>query len=442
MTLKTIPNTKDLRGAPLTGANSKSIDHYETAICQLNCYIGDPVGTTNQALVESPEFAMGYVLKAYLLLSGMERSAIPAATECASALGNLHLNEREQMHSAVVTSLLGGAFRHATELLEDILIRDPHDILALQISHLLDFYRGDSRSLRDRIARVLPEWRADMPGYHALLGMYAFGLEENGDYGRAEAVGREAVGLEARDGWAHHAVAHVMEMQGRYEDGAIWLTSGQSKWAPESFFAVHNWWHLALFLLESEKTESVLELYDGPIRGGQSNMVLDMVDASAMLWRLHCRGIDVGDRWQAIADQWQPLIEDRFYSFNDAHAMMALLGAGRKTEANQLLSTMFITANEQTDNGIMTREVSIPLSQGFLAFQEGKYQIALEFLRPVRNIAHRFGGSHAQRDLIDLTMLAAASLGGKQSQLRALANERLMLKPRSPLAKRYRESAN
>jgi hypothetical protein len=432
---------KDHRGAPLTGANPKAIELYETAIKQFNCLIGDPVATADAALAESPEFAMAYALKGYLLTSGMERPPLPMAAECAAKLRDLKLNDRERRHAIAVTSLVDGAFHRASEQIENILVEDPHDIVALQIGHLMDFYRGDSRSLRDRVARVLPEWRADMPGYHALLGMYSFGLEETADYSRAEAMGRKAVELEARDGWAHHAVAHVLEMMGRYEDGAAWLAAGESGWAPESFFAVHNWWHLALFHLEADQVDKVLALYDGPIRGGQSSLVLDMLDASALLWRLQCRGVDVGDRWQGIADRWQPLIEDRLYVFNDAHAVMALLGAGREAEVERLLGIMAEVARQDTDNGAMTREVGLPLSRALVAFQHGQYQTAIELMRPVRNIAARFGGSHAQRDLIDLTMLEAAKRAGNRNQLRALANERLELKPRSPLARRYREQA-
>lgn len=434
-------STKDHRGAPLTGANATSIELYETAIKQFNCYIGDPVATVDAALAESPGLAMGYALKAYLFLGGMERGPVPLAAECVAKLRELPLNERERRHATAVASLVDGAYHRASEEIEDILVEDPHDIVALQIGHLMDFYRGDSRNLRDRLARVMPDWNEGMPGYHALLGMYAFGLEETGDYSRAEVTGRKAVSLEARDGWAYHAVAHLMEMQGRHEDGAAWMLGGESGWAPESFFAVHNWWHTALFLLESDQTAKVLEYYDGPINGGQSNVVLDMVDASSLLWRLHCRGVDVGDRWQGIADRWEPLIEDKLYAFNDAHAIMALLGAGRDAAVEQLLSNMTAIASQSSDNGAMTREVGLPTCRALVAFHRGQHATALELLRPVRNIAHRFGGSHAQRDLIDLTLLAAAERAGNRNQLRALANERLELKPRSPLAQRYHAQA-
>jgi hypothetical protein len=208
----------------------------------------------------------------------------------------------------------------------------PRDALGLLAGHQIDFFTGHSRMLRDRISRALPHWDAAMPGYHSILGMHAFGLEETGDYARAEAAGRRGVELEPRDGWSQHAVAHVMEMQNRTEEGIAWMR-GNDQWAGDSFLQVHNWWHLALYHLEIGDIEAVLELFDTGIGGGRSGVVMDMVDASAMLWRLYLRGVDVGDRWQAVADGWAPIAAAGSYAFNDVHAVMAFIGAGRRSGA-------------------------------------------------------------------------------------------------------------
>jgi tetratricopeptide (TPR) repeat protein len=430
---------KDHRGAAMTGADTRSLELYETAVCQFNCYVGDPVATADSAIAQSPDFAMAIALKAYLLLIAMERPMVAPGAELLAQLRGLKLNERERRHVAALACLADGALQRASERLDDILIHDPHDILALQIGHLIDFYRGDSRNLRDRVARVLPEWDQHMPGYHTLLGMHAFGLEETADYARAEDSARRAIALNKRDGWAYHAVAHVMEMMGRYEEGATFLRDGEKNWAPESFFQVHNWWHLALFHLEADRNAEVLKLFDGPVRGGQSSVVLDLIDASALLWRLKLRGIDVGNRWDAVADRWQPMVEDKLYAFNDVHAVMALIGSRRIGEAERTVSVMAETARKQSDNAVMSRDVGLPLARALLAFEHGKYAATIDLLRPLRNIAQRFGGSHAQRDLIDLTLIEAARRAGETSLVRALANERLALKPESPLARRYRD---
>ena len=169
----------------------------------------------------------------------------------------------------------------------------------------MDFFRANARELRDRIARVLPKWSPEMPGYSILLGMYAFGLEECGDYARAEDAGRRAVAIQPLDCWAHHAVAHVMEMQGRAEDGIGWMIAREPHWSgDDNFFKVHNWWHRALCHLSLNESEEALALYDGPIRETRSAVALDLVDASALLWRMHLVGSDVGDRWRELANSW------------------------------------------------------------------------------------------------------------------------------------------
>ena len=111
-----------------------------------------------------------------------------------------------------------------------------------------------------------------------------------------------------------------MEMQGRQRDGIAWMRGNTEGWSRDSFFAVHNWWHLALYHLDLGEIDEVLALFDGPIYGAQSKVVLEMIDASAMLWRLHLRGIDVGERWEAVADAWEPIADAGNYAFNDAHA--------------------------------------------------------------------------------------------------------------------------
>ena len=149
----------------------------------------------------------------------------------------------------------------------------------------------------------MPAWSPGMAGYHATLSMHAFGLEEMGDYARAERLGREAIGIEPRDGWAQHAVAHVMEMQSRQRDGIAWMRDNAEAWTGDSFFQVHNWWHLALFHYELGETDAALKLFDDQIYGTHSTLALNMLDASALLWRLHLQGVDVGDRWAAACRQ-------------------------------------------------------------------------------------------------------------------------------------------
>jgi tetratricopeptide (TPR) repeat protein len=427
----------DTRGLALSGATAASLPRFEAAVRQLNLYIDDPIATVDQALAESPEFVMAHALRAWLHLVGTEPAGVQIARAALAAAQRLPATDREQGHLTAIGHLVEGRWSAASHVLENITIEYPRDLLALQVGHQADFFRGDARMLRDRIARALPAWTPELPGYHAVLGMQAFGLEETGQYAAAEKAGRRAIELEPRDGWAQHAVAHVMEMQGRPREGIAWMQKNMAGLANNSFLAVHNWWHLALYHLDLGEIEEALALFDGPIYGTRSRIVLELVDASALLWRLALRGIDVGDRWQPLIEAWEPATDASNYAFNDVHAMMAFVGGRRPDLVRRLLQAQDAAMAALGDNATFTREVGRPVALALTAFGNACYADCVQRLRSVRNLAQRFGGSHAQRDLIDLTLIEAALRDGQPALASALAAERQAVRPSSPLAKLF-----
>jgi nucleotide-binding universal stress UspA family protein len=339
------------------------------------------------------------------------------------------------MHIAAIADWVAGNWDGMRVRLDRLLEAYPTDMLALQVGHLADFYHGDRDNLRGRVARVLPSYGRDMPGYGYLLGMLAFGLEECGDYGHAEDTGRRAIELEPDDCWAQHAVAHVMEMQARQEEGIAWMESRREYWAQDdNAFAPHNWWHTALYHLDQGRIDRVLSLYDGSVRPSSTNVQLQMLDAAALLWRLHLQGVDAGPRWTELADTYEQTAEGGFYAFNDVHAMMTFAATRRHAAATRLLSAMDRAAQAPGTNAEMTRRVGRPIAAAIDAFARGRYDDAVALLMPVRYQAHAFGGSHAQRDIVHRTLLEAACRSGQHALARALAIERTSLKPHCPFS--------
>ncbi len=424
----------DRQGNVLHHASSEAVAAFDKALDALNVYQGDPVALIDEAISLSPDCTMAHIMRGYLFGLSTEPEGAAEAQKTVESLCGQDLSNREQSHLGALKALSRGNWTEAAERLDRHNVDHPRDLLGLQSGHLMDFFRANARDMRDRIARVLPHWSPDVPGYPIVLGMYAFGLEEAGDYARAEDCGRRAVDLDPRDCWAHHAVAHVMEMQGRAEDGIGWMIAREAHWAEDSnFFKVHNWWHRSLYHLDLGQADEVLRLYDGPIRKDQSPVAMDLVDASAILWRLHLSGYDVGDRWAEAASAWDAHADGRTYPFNDWHAVMAYLGAGREADVARITEALREAKGAPAEVAAWGRQIALPLAEGFAAFWRGDHEIAVSRLHGTRFIANSFGGSHAQRDIIDWTLTEAAIRGGERAMAEALANERITLKPHSPV---------
>ena len=423
----------DSRGLPVSTGNAAALAHYELAAQETLGYFGNPLATLEAALAEDPDFAMAHALRADLAVMSSEKGALPLIEAGVAAIERLagHATPREQAHVRAAEAWAQGRFEQAAQLYGAIAVEHPRDLVAIQAAHVVDFNLGDSILLRDHVAQALPHWNARVPGYGYLLGMHAFGLEETGHYERAEDVGRHALSLNPRDPWAVHAVQHVFEMQGRVHDGVEWLNATSPNWA-SSALAFHNWWHLALHQLELGDIPAALGTYDTLVHPKATAVALELVDASQLLARIQLRGGNVGTRWSELADCWSQTAEGGFYVFNDLHALIAYAFAGREQDVNRLLTTLERSAAGSGTNAENLRAVGLPVALAIVALAAGRPGEALERLLPVRSRSYRIGGSHAQRDLLQLTVAGAALAAGNARVARALAAERTELKPASP----------
>jgi tetratricopeptide (TPR) repeat protein len=342
------------------------------------------------------------------------------------------MNQRERAHLAALQQAANGALSAAVLILDRHLMQYPLDFMAQPVALFLDLYQGRVRWMRDRTARALPLWPKDLPGYGAMLAYHGFGLEETGDYARAEDESRAAAELEPTSQFAHHTVAHVMEMAGRPEDGLGWMQAREAFWStPEHLNQAHIWWHRALFHLDLGQNDAALAIYDGPIHRTQRPIALSLTNAPALLWRLTLLGCDVSGRWGEVAALWQGHADGRCLVFHDMHAAMAELGSGQDGLVERRLEAMRETAAGSDEPAALYRDVGVPLVEGLMAFWHGAHELAVARLLPVRFDLWRIGGSHAQRDVVDWTLTEAALRGGVRDVASALAHERLGGRPRS-----------
>lgn len=426
----------DQHGLAVTGSE-QAVDHYDRAINELLHFRIEVDTEATAALDAEPDFAMGNVLAAYLGLLTTEVGDARAARERFAGfrrrIDHSALLPRERAHVDAVQAMLDGDLLACGAALQRISEQYPRDALALATGHQIDFFTGDARSLRDRIGGALNAWSDADPHFGHVLGMYAFGLEEAGHYDRSEEVGLRAVELNKRDVWGIHAVVHTYEMQGRFGHGLRYMDARVGDWSTDTFFNIHNWWHYALYALEAGDTARALSIYDAVLAEGETAM--ELLDAAALLWRLHLEGDVQHERWQALAEAWQPKMGEAYYAFNDMHAVMSYVGSGRVTDAERLIAgreAYLAEPHPGVTNHDMTARVGLPVCRALVAFGRKDYDAVVDLLHPIRHRVNEFGGSHAQRDAVQRTLLEAALRGGRHDVARVLVSERINVRPCSP----------
>jgi tetratricopeptide (TPR) repeat protein len=426
----------DARGNAVTASGPLPVTLLDNAV---DAYLGfrkDTGDRLKAALTAEPDFVLAHCLRGYFMMLFGQRAmvsraqrSLDAAQASARATG---ATPREVAHVAALAAWVEGDFAGATARWEAIAADHPRDILALKLGQYGRFYSGESERMRDVLAAALSAWDEGVPGYGFVLGCHAFGLEETGDYGVAERTGREAVERNPADIWAAHAVAHVFEMTGRSREGVAWVDSLQSNWTQCNNFAYHAFWHRCLFLIELGALDRVLELYDHEVRPESTDDLLDISNAVALLWRLEQASVEVGNRWEELADRAQGHLDDHLLVFGDVHYLMALAATGRADHAARMVESMERYAAESGESeAAVVGEPGLALVQGVLAHRRGDYAKAIEELLPVRDTIRRIGGSHAQRDLFEEMLIDSVLRAGRFDQAKALLTDRLKHRPRN-----------
>ncbi len=387
-----------------------------------------PVHLTTVLAID-PGFALAHVARGVfsLLLGRRELVAVArsAADLARSSMAVRGATPRERHYLGALDLLLDGHRGQSVTCLEMILRDDPHDALAMKLSQAIRFMRGDQAGMRWSVERLLPIWGQDHPASGYLRGCHAFTLGETGDYARAEAQGRAGLELAADDAWGLHAIAHIHDMTGRSREGVRFLEANTAAWSHCNNFRYHVWWHLALLYLDHGKSAQALALYDAEVRRDRTDDYRDIANATSLLARLELEGVNVGGRWEELADLCAARVDDGCLVFADLHYMIALRGGDRDTAAADLLKRMRVDAlRSGQENAAVTRDPGVALAQGLLEFRSGAYDAAFANLSDGRASLSSIGGSKAQRDIFERLTIEAAIRAGNLHSARNLIEER------------------
>ncbi|MCX5388562.1 FAD/NAD(P)-binding protein [Streptomyces sp. NBC_00094] len=386
-----------------------------------------------------PGFALGH---AALALLGHECGAdVDVARELADAQRCVRErgDEREQSFVDVVTRRVTGhgaghTAGHGTgdgdAALVGHLDRFPGDALALGIAVPTIAFSGiadlDGTLALDLVERTAPVYE----GHWFHTSLLSFVRQEQGRMEEAGELARAALTAEPASGHAVHALAHVHYESGQHGAGRDWLDGWIGGHGRGAVHRAHFSWHVALHELALDDSAAVRRRWFAQLAPGQVNGVRALVDSGSLLWRARMSRnwtgrVPVDGVLDAVARE---LVERPATAFTALHSAIALTAAG-DLPALRRLRTHAAGADP------VQREVVVPLCSALEAVLEEEWATAVRELRGLLPSLRRVGGSAAQREVVEETLLYALVEAGHSDTARHLLEQRLDRRA-SPLDRR------
>lgn len=418
----------DICACPVSLTSSDALEDWNGVIFGLLSHGTQTPVHLGRLMEAEPDFAMGHAARGLFCLMTGRAEVLTAANDAFAtakrSAAHTSITAREQGWIKALELWLNGQPTAAIAAVEEVLRTLPHDTLSAKLSHGIRFMLGDSAGMRRSVERVLDAHGTDHACHGYLMGCHAFTLEETGEYDRAETTGRTGLQYATDDAWGLHAVAHVYDMTARPNDGIALIEDNRFAWQGSNNFRYHVWWHKALLHMERGELDVALGLYDAQIRADKTDDYRDISNATSLLMRLELEGINIGHRWEELADFSENRVEDGCLVFADLHYLLALTGADRGP-ARDAMTARF--ARDAAKTGEMPARVEAPGTAalaGLNAFSEGRYDTAFLNLAAARPLMPTIGGSHAQRDVFERMTIDAGLRAGRYDATAAILRDR------------------
>ncbi len=376
-------------------------------------------------------FALGHIAHARALMYANDMGGARDAVGRAVALAD-GLSDRERSHIRIYELLMDGKPVEARAAVNTHVRDWPCDPIVAQLNCQVFGLIGFS-GCAGREAEMLAYTSALAPAYGEdwwFLSVHAQSLCENGRPDRALEVMERSLELNNGNANASHFKSHAMYEMGQTAEGRAYLDAWMEGYDARGLLHGHLSWHAALWALEQGDMEAFWAWYDGgvgPGTGPGSALPINVLtDAAALLWRAELAGHSIApERWRDVSAYACAQFANPGQSFADMHAALAHAMAGDGAALARLV---------EASRGFAADLVR-PVALGWGAVARQDWEGALDALTPVMADHARFGGSRAQRDLLELTwMLCLMRLGRKDEAKRAAATRRPIFAEAAPLA--------
>jgi len=448
-------NTRDCQawkdeGLEMSTTNNEAAKLLDHAIDQMFCHVADPtiggvIGTVDKMLEADPDFFMAKIFSIGVRGSCCRNSpTIAKLVSELEAVDDSKLNEREKLHRKASIEWATEKKRDACRTWEYILLQYPKDTIAILFSFYGYIITGQSRMLRDSLARTLPYWRESDFHYGYLQGYYAFGLEQSNQFVQAEKAVKKSLEINPDNTWGLHAYSHIFDATCRSQEGVDFLEENDTFLTDDNSLTCHLFWHQTVNLTELGHYDRVLKLYDDKILPTfkQTSNPFNLNDGVQALQRLEFEGINVGDRWEELYSVYKPMSNSHELVYDDMHLAAAMIKSktGCKSKSN-FFESMEDHLNKGLDTtyGVVGKRIGFPFAKGIVAYCEDNFEEACNLFIPVYKDIWELGGSKAQQDVFNQYVINACVRSPNQfhrRMARSLLHERKLFRPNSLLTDR------
>jgi tetratricopeptide (TPR) repeat protein len=415
----------DRYGLVLSTASAAARDAYVQASDLALTFYPGAADAYDRALAVDPGFALAHAGKAQVLMRqgdvATARVALGAAKDAATGL-----SEREASHIAFFDLLFAGRTDAAIAALYAHLTAWPRDALVVASGANPNGLIGGSGRIgqKHQIAALMDSLAPHYDEDFWFLSYHAMALSEDGQFAVARAKIEQSLAANPNNAHGAHGFAHVCYESGELDAARTFLSTWLTSYPREGFFYGHLSWHLSLCEIQAGERTKALHLYQDAIAldrhsGGPQQKVSD---GAAFLWRSELAGHPRdAAAWRTLYDYANTALPRPGSGLADLHVILAQAVMGDDITLHARARQM----EELSRAGRYPSGSYLPaLAHGFAAFERGDFSAAIEALAPLAAENERIGGSRAQHDLIEFTLLRAYLSANRLEEARRLLSER------------------
>jgi tetratricopeptide (TPR) repeat protein len=412
---------KDRYGLALSITSAAAQEAYVQASDLALTFYPGAAEAYDRAIAADPRFALAHAGKAQVLMRQGDVAAARAALAIAKNVAT-DRSEREARHIGFFDLVFAGRTDAAIAALYEHLAAWPRDALIVASAANPNGLIGGSGRIgqKHQIAVLMDSLAPHYGDDFWFMAYHAMALSEDGQFAAARAKIERSVAANPNNAHGAHGYAHVCYESGELDTARSYLSSWLATYPRKGFFYGHLSWHLSLCEIQAGNWAQALQLYQDAIAldrhsGGPQQKVSD---GAAFLWRSELAGHPRdATAWRTLYDYGTSALPRPGNGLADLHVILTQAVMGDDARARQI--------EELGRDGHYPSGSYLPtLASGFAAFERGNYPGAIDALEPKSAENERIGGSRAQHDLIEFTLLKAYIAANRLEEARRLLSER------------------